>query len=138
MPLSLTYTEGALPKEAIAELGRQITEAFLDWHNLSGNAVMLPNVTMQIQHLSKEGSLSGGEAFNGVWLECKVPSFALADRSVQQGFFAQATDLIEAATNLTIPRSHIFSNAVHTVDGTWNLDGRAMSDEELGEAIAAG
>lgn len=138
MPLSLTYTEGAVPRQAISKLGRQITDAFLEAHNLAGNDVMSPNVTMQIQQLSREGSLSGGESFCGVWLECKVPAFALADRAVQQGFFAQATDLIEAATNFTIPRNHIFANAVHTVDGTWNLNGLAMTNDQLGEAISAG
>lgn len=138
MPLSLTYTEGTLPEDSLAALGDKITQAFLKWHDLAGNTVMLPNVTMQMQSLSRAGSLAGGKPFSGVWLECKVPSFALADRSVQEGFFAQATDLIEAATKFTIPRAHIFSNAVHTVDGTWNLNGRALTDEQLVEAISAG
>ncbi|MFT5409038.1 MAG: hypothetical protein ACI9NC_001750, partial [Verrucomicrobiales bacterium] len=33
---------------------------------------------------------------------------------------------------------NIYFNVVHTVDGAWNLDGKAMSNEELGEAIALG
>ena len=43
MPLSLTFTEGALPKGSEKEAGKRITEAFLKWHGLSGNKVMTPN-----------------------------------------------------------------------------------------------
>jgi hypothetical protein len=138
VPLALTYTEGVISPAAIQILGKQVTDAFLKWHNLSGNTVMTPNVTMQIAAIPKAGSLSGGEAFSGAWLECKVPSFALADRSAQEGFFSEATDLIEASAKGAIPRAQIFGNAVHTVDGTWNMDGRPMTNEEMGTAISAG
>ncbi len=30
------------------------------------------------------------------------------------------------------------SNIAFTVDGAWNFDGRAMSNEEIGEAISKG
>ena len=138
MPLALTYTEGVLSHEAGLRAGRKITEAFLKWHGLSGNRVMTPNVTMQIQPLSKTGTLSGGEPVEGVWLECKTPSFALADRDVQAGFLEEATGIIaeEAVENLT--RDRIYSNVVHTVDGTWNLDGEAMTNRQLTERIARG
>jgi hypothetical protein len=36
------------------------------------------------------------------------------------------------------PEASIYFNVVHTVDGAWNLDGQAMSNEELGQAIALG
>jgi hypothetical protein len=29
-------------------------------------------------------------------------------------------------------------NAVHAVNGGWNLDGKAMTNEELGDAISKG
>lgn len=138
MPLALTFTEGVLSPGVTLQLGKDITDAFLRWHNLSGNAVMTPNVTMQIQSLPQSGSLSGGEIFSGAWLECKVPSFALADRAVQEGFFAEATNLIKAASTDDLPRDRIYANAVHTVDGTWNMDGRPMTNAQLGDAIAAG
>ncbi len=138
MPLALTYTEGALTGDAGLRAGKKITEAFLKWHGLAGNRVMTPNVTMQIQALSKSGALSGGEPVDGAWLECKTPSFALADRDVQIGFFKEATDIIFSAAEGRLPRERIYSNVVHTVDGTWNLDGEAMSNEQLGERIAQG
>lgn len=138
MPLALSYTVGVLTPEAGQRAGSRITNAFLKWHGLAGNRVMTPNVTMQIQPLPKNGALSGGEPVEGVWLECKTPSFAFADRDVQVGFFQEATDIIadEADGNLT--RDRIYYNVVHTVDGTWNLDGEAMTDHQLTERIARG
>jgi hypothetical protein len=138
MPLALTYTRGVLPEGSEAAAGKRITRAFLKWHGLTGNAVMTPNVTMHINALAPGSTLSGGEPVEGAWLECKTPSFALADRRVQEGFFREATDIIEECAGGRLPRDRIFSNVVHTVDGTWNLDGRAMTNEELGAAIARG
>lgn len=138
MPLTLTYTQDLLPEGADAQAGKRITDAFLKWHGLSGNKVMTPNVTMHLQALPENATLAGGEITKGVWLECKTPSFALAERSIQEGFFKEATDIIAEYTGSKISRDKIYSNVVHTVDGTWNLDGRAMTNEQLGEAIAKG
>ena len=137
MPLSLTYTQGTLAEETISVLAKEITNAFLEWHNLGGNPVMTPNVTMQIQALPVAGSFSGGDPVAAAWLECKVPSFALTDRSVQEGFFSDASDLIERAANGSIARDKIFSNTVHTVDGTWNLGGKPLTNQQLTDAISA-
>lgn len=138
MPITLTFTEGGLPSGSGKEALKRITAAFLKWHGLSGNKVMTPNVTSHINVLPKAHTLSGGEPFVGVWIETKTPSFALSSRDVQEGFFKEATDIIEELSDGVLPRKHIFSNAVHTVDGTWNMDGRAMTDEQLGEAISRG
>lgn len=138
MPLALNYTEGVLTAEAGRLAGKKITEAFLKWHGLAGNAVMTPNVTMQIQALPHGGALSGGEPVKGAWLECKTPSFALADRDIQVGFFKEATDIIVDAAEGRLPREKIWSNLVHTVDGTWNLDGEAMTNQQLSERLAKG
>ena len=138
MPLALNYTAGVLPDGSLPELARAITAAFLKRHGLSGNAVMTPNVTMQVQSLPPGSTFSGGTPVSGAWLECKVPSFALADRAVQEGFLADATALIAEAAGGALPRERIWANAVHTVDGTWNLDGRAMTNAELGAAISEG
>ncbi len=138
MPLALTFTEGALPKGAEKEAGRRITDAFLKWHDLTGNKVMTPNVTNHIHVLPTDSTLSGCEPFLGAWIETRTPSFALSSRGVQEGFFKDATDIVEELSGGKLPREHIHSNAVHTVDGTWNMDGRAMTNEQLGEAIAKG
>lgn len=138
MPLALNFTEGVLTPEAGQRAGARITNAFLKWHGLAGNRVMTPNVTMQIQPLPKAGTLSGGEPVEGVWLECKTPSFALADREIQVGFFEEATDIIAEEARGGVSRDRIYSNLVHTVDGTWNLDGKAMTNQQLSERIAEG
>lgn len=138
MPISITLTEGVLPRGSEQRAAALITEAFLRSHGLAGNKVMTPNVTNHIHTLPKNQTLSGGKPFAGVWVEAKIPSFALSSRDVQESFFKEATDIIEKLSEGRLPREHIFANAVHTVDGTWNLNGRAMTNEQLGDAISRG
>lgn len=138
MPLTLTLTEGVLPvgkeKEAVAK----ITNAFLKHHGLADNKVMRPNITATVHVLPKSSTFSGGEEFSGAWTEWKVPSFALADREIQKAFFAESTEIIYQLSGGKQPKDNIYANVVHTVDGTWNLDGIAMTNDELGEAIGKG
>jgi hypothetical protein len=138
MPLTLTLTEGVLPQGAEQQAIARLTEAMLKWHGLSGNRVMTPNITAQVQILPQNATFSGGKPFAGVWVEWKTPSFAFNSREIQTGFFKAATDIIEELSGGKQPRQNIFVNVVHTVDGAWNLDGRAMTNDELGAAIAAG
>jgi len=136
MPLSLTLTEGVLPKGTEKVAIKRITDAFLKWHGLSGNKVMTPNVTAHLNVLSKDQTFSGGEPLDdGVWIELRTPSFAFTDRKIQQGFFKEATDIIVELSGGKQPRHHIYSNVTHTVDGTWNINGSAMTNEEIGQAI---
>jgi hypothetical protein len=138
MPISLTVTEGVLPKGAEIKAAQRITHAFLKWHDLSGNKTMTPNVTDHIHVIPEGHTLSGGEPFSGAWVEVKAPNFALSDRSIQEGFFKEAMDIIVELSENTLPRDHVHANAIHTVDGTWNMDGRAMTNEQLGEAVSRG
>ncbi|MCU7936509.1 MAG: 4-oxalocrotonate tautomerase [Candidatus Thiodiazotropha sp. (ex Dulcina madagascariensis)] len=86
----------------------------------------------------ESASFFGGKEFRGAWIEWKVPSFAFNDRVIQQGFFKDATEIIHALSGGRQPRENIYVNVVHTVDGAWNLDGQAMTNQQLGEAIAKG
>lgn len=138
MPLTLTLTENVLPEEKLPEAIQRLTESMLKWHQLTGNSVMTPNVTANIHIVNKGHSFSGGEPFDGAWIEWKVPSFAFASRDIQKGFGAEATSIIHELSGKRQPVDNIYFNVVHTVDGTWNLDGQAMSNEELGAAIAQG
>ncbi len=138
MPITLTFTKGALPEGAEVLAAQRITQAFLKWHDLQGNTVMTPNVTGHVNILPEGSTFSGGEPISGAWIETKTPSFALADRDVQEGFFKEATEIIYALSGGTLPKERIWSNCVHTVDGTWNMDGQAMTNEELGERISRG
>lgn len=138
MPLSLTLTRGVLPDGAEATAVAEITEAFLAAHRLDGNPVLTPNVTAHVGILEKGRTFSGGLPVEGAWLETKTPSFALADREAQQRFFLAATEILHRLSGGTLSRDRIWTNGVHTVDGTWNLGGRPHSNAELGTAIAGG
>lgn len=138
MPLTLTLTEGVLPVGSEKEAVSQITDAFLKWHGLDGNNVMTPNITATVHVLPKSSTFSGGKEFSGAWVEWKVPSFALTERKIQQGFFESATDIIHKLSGEKQHKDNIYVNAVHAVDGAWNLNGQAMTNEQLGEAISKG
>ncbi|MEN8178595.1 MAG: 4-oxalocrotonate tautomerase [Pseudomonadota bacterium] len=138
MPLTLTLTEGVLPEGSEQTAVARLTDVMLKWHGLIGNKVMTPNVTTMLNIQPRGTTFSGGQPFAGVWLEWKVPSFAFASREVQKGFFKDATDIIHELSGDKQPRENIYVNVVHTVDGAWNLDGEAMSNEELSRAIAQG
>jgi hypothetical protein len=138
MPLTLTLTEGVLPAGSEKIAIAQLTEAMLKWHGLAGNKIMRPNVTAQVMVLPKNTTFSGGKEFSGVWVEWKVPSFAFNKRDVQIGFFKDATNIIHELSGGKQPRDNIYVNVVHAVDGAWNMNGRAMTNEELGEAISKG
>lgn len=136
MPLTLTLSEGVLPANSVHTAVERITDAMLKRHGLTGNQVMTPNVTAVVHIQPKGTTFSGGKPFAGVWVEWKTPSFAFADREVQKGFGQDATDIIHELSGGKQPRDHIYVNVVHTVDGTWNLDGKALTNEEIGQAIA--
>lgn len=138
MPISLTFTEGVLSQAAIAQAVSRITQSFLRHHGLSGNRVMTPNVTTLVSVVPQGQSFAGGEPVVGAWIETKTPSFALADYNVQSAFFAEATEVIHQLSGGRLPKERIWSNGVHAVDGTWNLEGIAMTNDRLGESIAMG
>lgn len=138
MPLTLTLTEGVLPAGSEHIAVERITDAMLKWHGLTRNKVMTPNVTAVVHIQPKGTTFSGGRAFAGAWVEWKTPSFAFADRDVQKGFGDEATEIIHELSGRRQPRDNIYVNVVHTVDGTWNLDGKPMTNEELGQVIAQG
>ncbi len=110
----------------------------LKHHGLTGNKVMTPNITATVHVLPKGSTFSGGKEFSGAWVEWKVPSFAFASRDVQKGYFQEATNIIQELSGGKQPRDNIYVNVVHTVDSAWNLDGRAMTNEEIGEALSKG
>lgn len=138
MPLSLTLTKGVLPEGAEATAIAEITDAFLAAHGLSGNAVMTPNVTAHVSILERGMTFSGGKPVEGAWIETKTPSFALANREVQEQFFAKATEILHRLSGGKLPKERVWANGVHTVDGTWNLNGEPLTNGELGAAISKG
>lgn len=138
MPITLTLTEGALPPGAEKQAVAQITDALLKHHGLAGNKIMTRNVTAHVNILPKGSTFAGGKEIQGAWIETKTPSFALAEHAVQVGFFKDATEIIHALSGGKLPVEHIWSNGVHAVDGTWNIDGQVMTNAAIGEAVAKG
>ena len=138
MPLTLTLTEGVLPDGAEKQAVEQITDAILKWHGLTGNKVMTPNITATVHILPKNHTFSGGKEFSGAWVEWKVPSFTFTDREVQKGFFEDSTNIIYQLSGGKQPKDNIYVNVVYAVDGAWNLDGRAMTNAEIAEAVSKG
>ncbi|MBV1910296.1 MAG: 4-oxalocrotonate tautomerase [Kangiellaceae bacterium] len=138
MPLTLTLTEGVIPADSEKEAVSRITNSMLRHHGLLGNTVMTPNITAHVSVLPKSSTFSGGEEFSGVWMEWKVPSFAFASRELQLAHFADATEIIRELSDGKQPIENIYSNVIHTVDGSWNFNGIAMTNGEIGNQISKG
>ena len=138
MPLTLTLTESVIPQEKYQDAIKKITNAMLKWHGLSENPVMKPNVTASVHELPQGTTFSGGELVKGVWVEWKVPSFAFVDRDVQTGFFAETTEIIHALSGGKLAKENIYINVVHAVDGAWNFNGVALTNEAIAAEIAQG
>jgi hypothetical protein len=138
MPLTLTITEDAIPYNKVKDAIKKLTESMLAWHQLTGNSIMTPNTTANVAIVPRGQSFSGGEEFSGVWVEWKVPSFAFAKREIQKGFGQDVTEIIHELSGGKQPKENIYFNVVHTVDGAWNLDGKAQNNEEILAAISQG
>jgi hypothetical protein len=136
MPLTLTLTEGVLPKGEEKVAYRRLAEAMLRWHGLAGNAIMTPNVVGSIHVVDKGQTFTGTDETPVAFIEWKVPSVAFTDRQIQQGYFREATDIIHEMSGGRQPRDRIFINVVHAVDGAWNFNGRAMTNAEIGAEVA--
>jgi hypothetical protein len=138
MPLTLSFTEGVLPQDAINQVIEKLTDSMLAWHGLTGNKIMTPTVTAQVHALPKGATFTGGKALSGVWVEWKVPAFAFATRKIQMGHIEEATNIVYEAADGKLPKNQIWVNVVHAVDGAWGIAGQAMSNEDILAAIATG
>ena len=136
MPLTLTLTEGVLPKGSEKIAFARLSDAMLKWHGLSGNKVMTPNVVGAIHVLSPEHTFSGSQQAPVVFIEWKVPSFAFATRDIQLGYVAEASDIIHQMSEGKHPKEAIWVNDEHAVDGAWGIGCTAMTNAQLGEALA--
>lgn len=138
MPLTLTLTEGVLPAGQEKLAFARLSDAMLKWHGLAGNTVMTPNVVGSLHVMPKGTTFTGAQETPVAFIEWKVPSFAFTDKAVQQGYFAEATDIIHEMSGGKHPRDKVFINVVHAVDGAWNFNGQAMTNAEIDTAVSAG
>ena len=138
MPLTLTLTEGVLPAGQEKIAFSRLSEAMLKWHGLTGNKFMTAAVIGSIQVVSKAHTYSGLQENPVVFVEWKVPPVAFTNREVQVGYIAEATQIIHDLSGGRQPKERIWVNVVHAVDGAWGIAGKAMTNAQLGEAIAQG
>jgi hypothetical protein len=138
MPLTLTLTEGVLPRGAERTAFQKLCEAMLKWHGLLGNPVMTPNVVGSIHMLSREHGFAGLESSDVAFIEWKVPSFAFSTREIHQGYIAEATQIIHDLSLRRLPKERIWVNVVHAVDGAWGIAGQALTNTDLAAAISRG
>lgn len=59
MPLTLTLTEGVLPKGQEKVAFSRLSEAMLKWHGLKGNQTMTSNVVGSIHVLPRDATFTG-------------------------------------------------------------------------------
>lgn len=138
MPLTLTLTEGVLPKGQEPVALARLSEAMLRWHGLAGNQTMADNVVGEIKLLPRGSTFAGMREAPVVLVEWKVPSFAFSNREVQIGYFAEATEILFELSGGKQRRDHIFVNVTHTVDGAWNWGGRSLTNAEIAAEISKG
>jgi hypothetical protein len=138
MPLTLTVTEGILPAGQEKTVFAKLCASMLKWHGLSDNRAMTENVVGSIHVLPKGSTYAGLRETPAAFIEWKVPSFAFTQREIQLGYFEEATKLIHDMSGGKLSRDHIYINVVHAVDGAWNWEGKALTNEELGAAVAKG
>jgi hypothetical protein len=136
MPLTLTLTEGVLPKGQEKVAYRRLSQAMLKWHGLTGNKLMTSNVVGSIHVVDSDHTFTGMDETPVAFIEWKVPSFAFTDRKTQEGYFEEATNIIHEMSGGRQPKDKIFINVIHAVDGAWNFNGKAMTNAEIGAEVA--
>jgi len=138
MPLTLTITEGALPKGSEKLAYSRCAQAMLKWHGLTGNKVMTPNVIGHVTLVNSDNTFSGTSQAPVAFVEWKVPGFAFTSRDAQLGYVDEVTNIIHEMSDGKLPKDHIWVNVVHAVDGGWGINGVAMTNDELKQAISSG
>lgn len=136
MPLTLTLTEGVLPKGQEKATFRRLCEAMLRWHGLAGNEFMTAAVIGSIHVLPEDLTYAGLREGRVAFVEWKVPPIAFTTREIQRGYVDEATTIVHEMSGGKHPRDRIWVNVVHAVDGAWGIAGKAMTGAELGSAIA--
>jgi hypothetical protein len=64
--------------------------------------------------------------------------FAFATREIQQGYIAEATQIVQDFSQGRLPKERIWINVTHAVDGAWGIAGQALTNAELADAISKG
>ncbi|MES2935758.1 MAG: 4-oxalocrotonate tautomerase [Pseudomonadota bacterium] len=119
MPVTLTITEGLLPKEREQSTMTALSEAMLKLHGLFGNKTMTTNVIGSIQVVPAGRTFSGLKAAPVAVVDWLTPAVAFSTREIQIAYVKQATDIIYEACAGKHPRENIWVHGTHAVDGMW-------------------
>ncbi|HWX66715.1 MAG TPA: hypothetical protein VNZ27_09855 [Rhodanobacter sp.] len=138
MPLTLTVTEGVLPKGTEKETFSLLSDCMIKWHGMTGNKEMTPNIVGSIHVIPKDHTFSGSVEAPVVFVEWKVPAFAFSTREIQKGYIEEATNIVHEASKGRQPKERIWVNVVHAVDGAWGIAGNALTNAQLTGSAPAG
>ncbi|MDO3386879.1 hypothetical protein QWI17_13610 [Gilvimarinus sp. SDUM040013] len=135
MPVQIIMTEGLASKVEAQKAHAEISQVFLDLHQISNNSFMLPNIIGEVVFVEEGLTFSGKATSSIAIVELRVPSFTFGTQQQKDEFVQKATDIILRATSGKLSKEHVWVNAVYAVDGLWGIAGKAYSNEELGQAI---
>ena len=138
MPLTLTLSEGVLPEGQENVAFARLCEAMIEWHGLTGNKALTPNITGMVHVLPRNRVFSGMRPTPAVFIEWKVPSFAFVDRRRAGGLFRGSDEHHSRDVRRKTGQGQYLHQRLHAVDGTWNFGGEALTNAEIGEEIAKG
>ena len=137
MPFTIFISEGVVSKRESIQLCQEISETVLSLHGLTDNAFMRAMVVAEVVTIPTGQSLVGGTQEKIAVVEGKVPGFAFGTAELKKDYIKLVTDIIAKISGDSLCRSKIFTNTVYAVDGLWGIAGKAYTNQELGQEIAA-
>jgi phenylpyruvate tautomerase PptA (4-oxalocrotonate tautomerase family) len=137
MPISVQVTRGLLSPQGEREIVPRIGRALLEVHGLADNAFMKQNVIGTLQICEPTATYVGGQPQSLAIVEIKVPSLTFRDHATQQTFIESVTSSIDELKAGSHPKSRTFVQVFYALDGGWGIAGRAYTNGDLGQAIAA-
>lgn len=135
MPLSFTVTDGVLEPGSEQETVKRLSEALLRWHGLSGHPVMTPNLVASLHILKASETFAGLEPGPIAVVEWLTPGITFGSPESRAGYIEEATQIVHEASGFRHPKQRIWVAVVHAVDGSWGINGQALSNQQLVEAL---
>jgi phenylpyruvate tautomerase PptA (4-oxalocrotonate tautomerase family) len=137
MPITVTIIKGVFTSENEKQLVPELSKLMMELHGLTGNRFMTPVVIGSLNVVSPDHIFSGGEPAPAVFIEWKVPSFGFATQEIRNEYVKRGAEAVVKLSNGKLATKNVFVNVLHAVDGSWGVNGKAYTNEELGAAIQA-
>ncbi|MEW8507177.1 MAG: hypothetical protein AB2598_10765 [Candidatus Thiodiazotropha sp.] len=115
MPLTLTLTEDVLPAGSEQAAIECLTDAMLERQGLTGNQVIDPNITANVNILPINETYSGGRLTVPGWNGKRrhLPSPIVTSK---EAFFDNATEIIHELSDGQQPRENIYRFGIDMTD----------------------